>query len=103
MLNRPSKGRNLAGMDSQVTRPMITTFCKCCGDVLGIKVVTCLKKAMSLGSRHGRPPLMPIPYVFVAATISVYGFILKESKDEEEKIKMACLLTDKATRAGFEI
>lgn len=52
-LTRPGRGRNLAGMDSQVFRPMMTAFC-----LLGSAVVEVrsLKNLRSPGRRHGRAP-----------------------------------------------
>ena len=67
MLSRFERGLFFLGMLSQVFLPIITAFCRpsVAFDVARVKYFN------SLGRRHGRELLMPIPLAFVAATMMV--------------------------------
>jgi hypothetical protein len=67
MLYRFESGLFFLGMLSQVLLPIITAFC-CPSTAFD---VTRLKYFNSLGRRHGRELLVPIPLAFVAATMMV--------------------------------
>ena len=84
---RLSSGRNFLGIDSYVFLPIITAFCKVLPDALLVAatetglastvLVSSLKKAMSPGKRHGRPPDFPMPQVVrVAATTISKLFVM---------------------------
>ena len=60
MFSRSSSGRNLAGIDCQVLRPMMTAL-RFSGS--RVERVSCLKKAMSARSRQGSWPSAPMPRV----------------------------------------
>lgn len=60
-------------MLSHVLRPMITQFRNnmSCDEAVGTDVVTLAKYAISLDSRQGRRPVLPMALLKVAATIRV--------------------------------
>lgn len=66
---RSLSGLNLAGMLSQLLRPITTAFGP--SWPAGRACVTRAKYAISFDSRHGSEPLFPIPFRPVAATTNV--------------------------------
>lgn len=60
-------GLNFSGMLSHVFRPMITAFMLPSGAFIVVRA----KYDISLGRRQGRVPFFPMPFVSVAATMSV--------------------------------
>lgn len=81
ILIRSANGRNLGGIDSHVTRPIMTAFLASAGIPFGTCIVTCLKKAISFGRRHGKLLLTPMPSSSVAATMRAKFFFMSKEKD----------------------
>jgi hypothetical protein len=89
MLVLPGNGRNLAGMPSQLLRPIITAFRF---ELPSSPFVTRAKYAISCESRHGSVELRPIALEGVAATMSVSGSCWALPGEQSAELKMFAIV-----------